>query len=390
MSFSITRSDLKNRVSSKIQGKEGMIADFDALLNSGVSEVVEDVDLRSHRRRATLSPNLFEEIYDYACPSDLDVPGIIDFSPQVRRNRNDDWRHVTSSEFDMKKEPGTFTIINRNGTRLLRISARLENDEHIDVDTLDGVGDWEGFGDGENLAEDDDNYVKGDGSIEFDISSAGGTTAGIKNTSVDSFDLDDDFLGDESAAFVWVYIQKTDNITNFKMHLGSDESNYHEQTVTAQHDGTAFVTGWNLLRFDLESLSDTGTPDDDAITYVAVYMTKDASKTDETGYRFDHIEIRQGQVHYVHYYTEYGWQNSSGSYIETASSDTDVLVANRTEFDKLIVFKCAELAAEETSQHGLADRYMKKYDRNQKKYKLNNPSEAQIITTTYREFKNIS
>src|SRR5690606_1938634 len=122
-------------------------------------------------------------------------------------------------------------------------------------------------------------------SLEFDIDASGGTTAGVSLTDGPAIDITD-YVTDGSL-FCWVYIVDITDITNYIARIGSDSSNYYSMTATLTSEGLAFQNGWNLLRFDFNGKTTTGTPDDENCDYRAIYMTKDAGKVSETGYRFD-------------------------------------------------------------------------------------------------------
>ena len=89
-----------------------------------------------------------------------------------------------------------------------------------------------------------------------------GTTAGIVNSTLDTFDYTDFLYG---SVFVWTYITDKTDITNYKMRVGNDASNYYEMTVTDTHEDIPFLDGWNLLRFDMSSKTTTGSPTSTAI-----------------------------------------------------------------------------------------------------------------------------
>lgn len=389
MAFIYTRANLKTRINAGIQGKIGMLISDEDLMNDAVREVNNDIDLRSAKREAELSPKLFDGIYDFAAPSDLDANKIIDLPAQVKRE-GQEFFLITPEEFDRKKEnlDGFIAIDDYNGSRILKIALNVDDDT-ITVSEFDSItsggGTWSAFGDGTNIRKDGDNYVKGSASLKWDIDSAGGTTAGVQNTALNSFDIATDYLGGNSSAFVYVYLTDKTNVTNFILRLGSSSSNYSSKTVTAQHDGTAFVDGWNLLRFDLTSLTETGTPVNTAIDYAAIYMTKDAAKVSETDYRCDWLVIKKGEIYKIKYYTKYGWQTSAGAYQENSSDDGDLLVADKDEFN-LIVTKGRELAAREVNEFETAAVYENQYDKKKKVYILRNPSEAKIMTSEYYNY----
>lgn len=394
-----TQSELNTEVTAIVSGSF-TAANFLTVANRAVRDVLSDIDLRSMKRKSALTPNLFDDIYQYTCPSDLKALGIIDIQPQIGRGRGDYWRLTTAEEFDRRKEEekldrwGDPVSISKRtqwlGESLVAISSddmvrklllsRPVDDSELGVDTLDSVGDWEGFGDGENLTRDPDNYVKGSASINWDINADGGTTAGIQNTSLDEFDISDYIT--TGSVFVWVYISSTTNLTNFIARVGNDASNYYSITITTNNEGNSFETGWNLLRFDFANKSETGTVTDDECDYVVLYMTKDAAKVSETDYRFDNLVIKIGKHYYVIYYSKYGWQSSTGTFLENATATTDVLNVDTDEFG-LIIEKTAEYMEQHLKNRGEASIHRREYERKKAEYVMKNPSEAMILTNIY-------
>lgn len=377
-----TRSQLKTSVNSGIHNKSGMLSDINTTLNDGVREVISSLDLRSTKRKASTAPNLFNEIYQYSCPSDLKAFKIISLQPQAGdRDPAQDWYLTTEDEFDRYKsiKPNLLSLSDRDMTRKLLCSAAFD-DDGFTAASMDSATGWTGFGDGTNLTTDNYQYVKGSGSINFDIGAAGGTTAGIYNASLSTFDLTN-YLS-YGSVFVWAWITSTTNITNYILRIGSDSSNYYSMTVTTTNEGSAFVNGWNLLRFDFSGKSTTGTPDDDACDYIAIYMTKAAGKISETDYRFDHVIVKLGAIYNLIYYSKYLWQNSSGTYLENSTADTDYLNVDTEEY-AMIIAKCTELAATEVRED--ADRMAAsvKFEKLRREYRRSYRSEALPILNTY-------
>lgn len=389
MAFIYTRSQFKTRINAGIQGKIGMLISSEDTMNEAARQVISDVHLRSARRKATLSPNLFTDIFDFVAPSDLYMDRLISLPPQAQTQVTE-INLIPTEEFDKQKFnlDGAVSIDDFNGTRRLRVAMKVD-DKGVVFSQLDsltsGGGTWVAFGDATNLTADTDNFIKGNGSINWDIDASGGTTAGIENTGLNSIDLDDEYLGGNGAVFVWAYLTDATNVTNFILRIGSSNSNYYSKTITAQHDGTAFVDGWNLLRFDLTSLTETGTVDDDTVDYAAIYMTKDAAKVSETDYRFDWLAVKKGAIHEVRYYTKYAWQNTSGTYLENSSDDSDLLIADTNEFN-LYLLKGRELAAEEVGEYDIAAYNREKYIAAVQLYQKENPSEAKLLTQEYHKY----
>jgi len=358
------------------------------IINDAVRFVFGDVDLRTAKRKAAASPNLFNDVYDYTCPTDLKGISLIDVVPQINRSKDSDIELTTPEQFDRRKTLDRMMVAfsEDSFTRKLRISMDIDDDQLLvsELDSLtSGGGTWVLFGDGTNLTQDLDNFVKGGGSINWDISAAGGTTAGIQNTDLDDFDLTD-YLS-AGSIFVWVYITDKTDVTNFIIRIGSSTSNYYTRTITTTNEGTAFVDGWNLLRFDLASITETGTVDDDACNYVALYMTKDAGKISETDYRFDWLVVKRGKIYEIHYYTKYGWQTSAGVYIENSTADTDLVNADIDELE-LIKLKVREFLAEASKDYKEADYHRGKYIQKKGEYVIKYPSESKLLTTDYYSF----
>ena len=259
------------------------------VLNRAARLLLTMVDLRSTKRRVTAAPALFNEIYDYSWPGDGKEQAFIDLAPRTNRSKDFELNLTTPEEFDRRKssESDLVAILDFDFVRKLRAAVTVDAQQLI-VSTLDsltaGGGTWEAVGDAQNLTADADDYVKGSGSIRWDIGSGGGTTAGIKNTSLDTFDFSD-YVNNNRSIFHWVKIVSTTNLTNFILRIGSDTSNYYQITVTTTNEGTAFQTGWNLLRFDFANKSTTGSPDSTAGTYASIYMTKDGAKINEAATR---------------------------------------------------------------------------------------------------------
>lgn len=381
-----SQSQLLSDVNAKIKGKVGILIDPQSTLNQGVRQAFTEIDFLTARRRAQLTPNLFNGLFEYAAPTDLKGYGIITVQNQ-KWTRTPFWKLVPYEEFMRRQKEETLAISDYDFVRKLFIKSSL-NDTKTTLANLDtltsGGGTWESFGDAINIEANSNNYVEGSGSIQFDISAAAGTTAGIVNSTLNSTDLSGYFQGDGNI-IVWAYITSTTNLTNFIIRVGSDASNYYTKTVTAQSDGTAFVNGWNLLNFNMSTFTTVGTPVDTTIEYSALYFTKTVDKVSEVGYRFDNIIFRKGEINNVYYYSGYGWQSSSGTYKVNSTTASDLLNAGEEEYE-LILAKCAEIAAEEVDEDKVQEKQASRYKSLKKTYEMSNPSEALIMINTVATF----
>jgi hypothetical protein len=391
-----TRTLIKARVAPLLTGTVPDTT-INALMNKAVTDVLDEADLRSTKRKTALTPFLITDVYQYTCPTDMKGMKIIDLKPQVGRSRFDDWRLTTEEEFDRLKETNHIDAFGDlieigdkiwKGENLVAFSdasfvrklliSRPVDDKGISIDPIDSATGWTAVGDAENIEADTSNYVSGSGSVKFDISSAGGTTCGITKA-ISSFDITD--YKSEGMFLVWAYITSVTNLTNFILKVGSDSSNYYSVTVTTTSEGASFAAGWNLLRFAMSGKTTTGTPDDDACDYVSLYMTKAGAKISEVGYRFDNLILRLGVYFDIIYYSKYLWQSSAGSYLENSTADTDYLNVDADEL-KLVENKYLELA-ETYLGSGKEDRWFKYYQSALANHQSRYPSEALVLSTEY-------
>jgi len=391
-----TQVDLSNAVKVRLHNQLGQIAGAGTNsasilvgLNRGVRKASSKIDFRSTKRKSLVAPNLFNDIYQYNCPTDLKGKKIIGIQPQtLDRSRFTVYKLVPEENFDQLKQSrdNLLSFTDRDMVRKLLASVRV-NDNGFTVSSLDSLtsgGSWSAFGDATNIVLDSYDFVKGSGSIKADISSAGGTTFGIQASDIPVFDLTS--YKSAGSAFVWVKITSTTNITNYNLRLGSDSSNYYEMTATTTNEGTAFVAGWNLLRFDFSGKTTTGTPVDASCVYGAIYMTKASGKVSETDYRFDHIIVKLGQINNLIYYSKYLWQTSGGTWIENSTVTTDYLNLDTEEFD-IVVEECIAELSLGIREYGEDWKIAREEGVEMvKKYKQTCPSEALLEETDYYNF----
>jgi hypothetical protein len=206
-----------------------------------------------------------------------------------------------------------------------------------DFNSITANGTWAAGGDATGLIADDINYVSGSASLRFNLS--GATTSGyIENSTFTAVDLSDE--EDVGALFLWVYLPSS--ITSVDLRWGSDSSNYWNKTVTSTHESLAFQTGWNLLRFDWDTATETGTPDSSSVDYARITITYDGNAMNNI--RIDKLVARLGEVWEIEYYSKYLFSSSAGTWQETVSADTDTVNLD-TESYNLLLNKCAEFAA---------------------------------------------
>lgn len=386
MTFTYTRSNLISGINRRTHNKQGMFVDINATCNDAVRKVAREVDLKTTKRKIALTPGLFNNEYEYACPSDLKDYSIIDIDQQVAR-ADKEFNLVPPQEFRTNRKLSDIAIDDYNGMRVLLVNSKVDS-QSLTLSELDsltsGGGTWETVGDATSLAVDTDDYFSGNASLKFNILS-GAATAGIKNTSLNSFDLTE-YLGGNSAVFVRAKIASVTYLTSYTLKIGSDSSNYYTKTITAKNDGTAFVDGWNILRFDLASLTTVGTPVLTACDYIEVYMNKSTSKAAGSDYKFDIITLKKGKNSYVHYYSSFGWQDTTGTYKRNSTLSSDYLVADDGEFDLCVLAGVTIAKRELNYPQADIDDADREYVEAVKMYMLKNISEAKVTSYQYYEY----
>ena len=353
-------------------------------INRAARLVLGEVDLRSSKRNTVLGTDLFDDIYSYPAPSDLKSDAIIDFIPQVNRRRDFRLELVSEQEFDRRKTINNNIIALATDELVKRIKFSGDvSDTKLLVATMDSLtaeGTWTAFSDATNAVTDTDNFVKGGGSIQFDLTGSG-VLAGLDNTTIPTLDISE--FTNEGHIFVWAYINSTTNLTNFIIRIGNDlTTNYYDQTITTDNASASFVNGWNLLRFDFADMTENGTVTDTAVDSIRIYMTKSSGKSDD-GYRFDHIEIHSGEIHNILYYSRFPWQSAAGVFLEDSTADTDLINAETEEIDGF-VFKAKMELFRELRRFDLVQDAKGEYELWKQNYKNKNPTERAHYNRFYR------
>lgn len=360
------------------------------IMNESVREVIGELDLRSTKRNLSTPINLFDDDFDYFCPTDMKGIKIVDIVPQLPRSHQMQWNLVSVEEFDRRKyfEKLLIAFKDQSFLRKTRISAPKGTVFYdITIDSLDtilsGLGSYAVEGDATNLRQDNLNFVEGAGCLMFDIGAGGTGMAGIKNTQLSVFDLTNYIT--QGSIFIWVYIPNTTGITNFELQIGVNMTNYYGKTVTTDLASNAFVTGWNLLKFDLGTSTTVGSPVATNCQYVDIRVNSSPAITASSNWRFDMVKAQVGRYYDMVYYSKFGWQTAGGTWIENSTLSTDLLNVDTDEFD-LIKLKAQWKAAKWQRDWDMYKAMTAEYQTKSKLYTMNYPSEALLLTQTHYDF----
>lgn len=350
-------------------------APYNLLFRAG-SQVLLDIDPPETKRRAQVTNAIYDSIYEYAVPSDLKGKKIIGLYPQANVGVTDNYSQVYSKEWNLFKPGSTINVEHRNGVKLLQVG-NYTNGYGLTIDNMGATTGWTVGGAGSNLTLDQLTYMSGNSSLNFDI--AGSSASYIEKTLTTV--LDTTVYDDKGAFFVWVYLPTASAITSWNLRWGNSNTVYFNRTVTTAHFG-AFANGWNLLRFDWDGATETGTVDPTALDYFRLTVNHTATDTD---IRVDSLLLKLGQINDLLYYTNMIWQNSVGTYIERPSALTDVLVLDVESYNVYLA-KLAELAAQQIQGEDASFdlTYFKgEYTANKSKYGAMYKSEALRPSTSY-------
>lgn len=400
-----TKADLRARINAGIKNKIGLLTDSDQTINDAVRAVNSEMDLRSARRMVTIQPGIFDDVLAYPAPVDIKAKRLVSLSEQKNGNEvyygfnlipyeqfnaklgfyNRDFTDDTQVRFGNQRELYTVAFDELNEVKRMLISAPQSGTQQT-ITTLDsltaGGGLWTAFGDAFNVDADLGNYVQGQGSIKFDINGAAGLTAGIYNATMTAFDISSFFATNDSF-FTFAYLSNVTGVNSYTLRIGTNATNYYQITITATHSNTAFAVGWNTLRFDATNFVTVGTPDPTACQYVALFMNKEATKINQSTFRFDSLVARTGTVLNVRYYSKFPWKTVNGVYIEESTEDDDVLVCDGDEYN-FIVDRGIMVAGEEVDELAAVTSATNRYDKKTTMYMMQNPSEALVETSDYQ------
>lgn len=397
---------LQRILNTKIHGKRADLNTGDSnverdLINSAVRMAMSDIDFRGNIRESLLTPNLMDNQYDYALPSDVKADKIIDLRPQNTDSRGEfeTYDIVPPSEFDRRKkvEKGIATILNDDLTRTLRVSADIE-DETLQISNLDNKNDqdtWISFDtdavNDSDIKTDGDDFIEGNGSIRFQTDTADTTDSavGIQNRGLDAFDISS-YLA-RGSAFVDAKLTTYDTgIHQVTLRLGSDSDNYYQISDSNQNDCSSFVSGWNKVRWDFQNKTTAGTPVDTAIDYAAMFWSRDTTTTallhlNDTDWGFDNLILKKGKYYNLSYYTRNVWQDTALTLSENSTHDSHALLVQNDELE-VIMAKAAEQASNYLRDEKDELKYAKDYERLKNAYLVSHPSQANVMTSTYHTF----
>jgi len=310
--MSYTLNDAFTFIGKQIQEETGSVPKADQL------EIIHSM-LRRLRRKFDIptseivtQQDVFSGVQEYAYPTG--AKDILTLRDNYKIQDNTSFSRVTEEVFWRDMNSGNKLSESRNGqTRTLLIDLQYPQTNYVilnSCESYDGDGTWTADttnSDAANVATNNlrTRYNNGSVSFDIDVSQSANNYAEVyvtgrtKNISVDSLD-------DVGVLFVWVYFPSTPTyVSSIRSRWGNDSSNYFEVTATTNWDGGSFGQGWNLVGFDWQDATETGTVDTANVDYLNFRFTYTASQTDVCGILLSLVVMRERRLLNLHYATDY-------------------------------------------------------------------------------------
>jgi hypothetical protein len=281
---------------------------------------------RTIARSSRIENAIYDHVYNYTCPDDLEDDAVIDIRPIGERSTEDTMGGTGVKEFDIKKKGNTFVVEYVNGQKTLRISKPAGT--HTVLHRMDSTttgGTVTLGGDASNATIDTLDHVSGSGALKFNLNGLTGTaTVTIALDTVT--DLSD--MRSLGALFAWVKFPDSSRLTSVKLTWGASAGEGWYKTVTTAHDRAFTSNAWQLLRHDWTSATDVGAPTEttsETIDYVQVTFTYTVG-TALSGVGLDNITASLGKAYEVVYYSNRIFTDTTGiTWKETPTHDTDII-----------------------------------------------------------------
>lgn len=365
------------------------------LVFKALEEVRNEVDILESKRVVPLLPALYGGEVLYPLPPDVDF--ITDITPYDQSESN---IGLGNKRTDLTSH---FYIDYVNGIKLLRVKDGLpffRQDPPLvlnQMDDLVGNGTVIVSSDATNLDLNTIFYLQGKASLDFDIiASSGHASLEVNNfTAVDIENYSRDAIFNVGIFFPEELV---DNVTNIVLKIGSDNSNYFEMTVSKTAYDSAFIEGFNVLRFEKRNATENGTVDEQNISYLEVRINHTLpNSTEVKGVKIDVVSIHKGQGYKLEYYSDWFFRNpSNNARLRMPSSVglSDIVEVDRTVFNLIVkeLEKIMDMAlrgqqggavwqqANRTLYGVYGDfKNLGLYE----KYKRDHPSEKRVVSTSY-------
>lgn len=347
-----TVQNLQADVSRKIHGQ--VSESFFGSVNEAARWLLGAIDPYETKRIAYLESALYDQISKYYLPVDVKDNRIIDIRKQqqtlLARTYRDDFTQISNRSFDKYNSTGsgvgawrTFTMESLEGVKFIRINDNLPNTALTlqTCDNLSNNGTWNIYGSVNTLTVDALNFLTGQGALQFNVDS--GTFGALENADIQQIDLTD--YVQTGAIFTWIFLPTPSVMSSVRLFWGSSALDYYNFTVTAPHNNTVWVQGWNLMKFPLQNPIVVGDPLIGAINRVRLEFT--TTGVASTGIHIENIVAHKGTVYIMEYYSDYLFNTPMTGLWQPQTYDLGDNINLSTTSYNILMLKTALIEAQE-------------------------------------------
>jgi hypothetical protein len=282
--------------------------DIYSVIQRGVYSMLSKIKPKELSVIESIESATYDNVTRYTAPHNLNRKYILQISELSRGSNVDTFHHnlnlVSNRRFGQLRgcDKNNFTIEYDKGVKYLRTSdiGQTTHGETIHtMNTLTENGTWNIGGNMVNLTEDNLTFVSGNGSLRLDINNST-DTGYLENYTLKEFSIEGSL--NKGSIFTWIYLPNYNQIQNIKLTLYSSLSDYYEMTVNSPHNTSAFVSGWNLVKFDINKANVFGFENPN-INKIRIDIKSDGI-SDIKDVRIDNIVLRNGTVFMVQYLSD--------------------------------------------------------------------------------------
>jgi hypothetical protein len=282
--------------------------DIYSVIQRGVYSMLSKIKPKELSITAPIENAVYDNVTKYTAPNNLNRKYILQISELSRGNNVDEFHHnlnlVSNRRIGQFRtcDKNMFTIEYNNGVKYLRTSDIGQTTFGRTIHTMNALtenGHWNTDGNIVNLTNDDLTFVSGNGSLRFDINNSA-NTGYIENFTLEPFSIEGSLK--KGSVFTWIYLPNYNQIQKIKLTLASSLFDYYEISVNSPHNSNDFVTGWNLIKFDLNKAEKFGFENPN-ISRVRIEITSDGV-SEIKDVRVDNIVLRDGTVFMLQYLSD--------------------------------------------------------------------------------------
>lgn len=379
-----------NRKIHNAKAKLGGDSVIQDIINEALRTIQLHVDFPSAKRKST--PFLvFHNVFDYSLPADISYDKIARLMFETEETNKSSFEKTKAKYLFSSRNPYRYKNVEFTGFNDIEVVAvdfkdgspflNLRLSEDLGAATLHTCesitanGTWAVSGDGSGLRVDNYRYKEGSASLAFDCA---GTSVILTNSDITAIDLSGYEL--KGKLFCWVYFP--DSVpSSITLNWGSDSANYFSKAATVCQNGLPFSSGWNLVGFDWETATETGTVVTTAIDYLVLSLTFATSVT-ATAMKMDYFFCSKGKECSLDYYSKYLVSSNADVRQEEFSAGDDYTILKEKEVD-ILVDEAVQSALENLREFNEAKDRERIKKENIAQIQNEYPSEEELDSITY-------